>query len=163
MISLFTTIIKTLFTNPLQRLIGLLTLALIAGGVVSLIYWDIADKVPPALVPLLVYTTTITLGLPFGLFALLIVTSFKNKAPYLKVAKLKNLSQSAINILKAFGQQKDNCSFTTKELSEAFEMIFQQTQLAVDQLMHYHLLNFDGSKYSLNSKGRTFLDKHNLL
>ena len=169
MISLLTTIINDLFQDRTKRLIGLLTLFLCLGIPVLLSRLEIPKQVPSTLLPLLVYLSTIMLLIILGLFALFITTFIKDGSSVVKETKLKDLSQFAVDILAFFGQQEYDDWLTPEQLCAAFEKTSNQTQVAIDQLVHYEFLDhmgdpyFEDLSYSLSLNGRAFLDKHKLL
>lgn len=78
------------------------------------------------------------------------------------------LSKLALHILAFFGQQQGDVWVTTKNLSTVSKTSFNQTQLAIDQLLHFNFLYVEAPYgedpiYWLSTEGRAFLEKEKLL
>lgn len=168
MISLVTTIIKTVFPDRTRATIVLLTTLLCLSAVWAIEHFEIGKKLPATLLPLLLKSLSVALLLALGLVALLITSSPKHKASLTKEAKSrKDLSANALLILTIFGKQGVE-RLTTEQFSKALDLSFNNAQYAIDELLRFNFLHVDtpwgeDSVYWLSSKGRALLGKEKLL
>ncbi len=168
MISLLTTIFKTLLPDRARLLISLSTIFVCIATVSALRHFKISGSLPTSLFPVMLDSLAVALFVVLGMIVLFITSSQKHKSPRTREPKSrKDLSANALLILTIFGKQGVE-PLTTEHFSKAMELSFNQAQLAIEELLNFNFLHTDtpwgeDPIYWLSPKGRAFLGKEQLL
>ena len=137
--------LKTLLSDMRQAIVGIILAAIILsiGGIYLFAknIWIWLQTTMQLPIPL---WAAISLVILFGLYIYLKTRSYSHH----RVISKPKISDLALNILIFFGQQQSNIKFNTEELSEEFNITFNQAQIAIDQLVAFDLLNSHYSYYT---------------